>query len=155
SVHPHGNQRFNPLTLVAGAWPTGPGEVAIDANTAEREHYTVGETIGVIARGAEQHLRISGIAKIGGVSSLGGSTMAIFDFPVAQKLFHKEGQLDSISIAAAHGYTPEQLVAEIKPLLPPSAQVRTGEAQAEKATERTNGFLSIIQNFLLAFGGVA
>ena len=39
SVHPHGNQRFNPLTLVAGTWPVGPGEVAIDANTAKRQHY--------------------------------------------------------------------------------------------------------------------
>ena len=141
-MHPHGNQRFNPLTLVAGTWPSGPGEVAIDANTAERKHYRVGETIGVIARGAEQHLRISGIAKIGGVSSLGGATMAIFDFPVAQRLFHKEGQLDSISIAAKPGYTPTQLVREIRPLLPPNAQVRTGEAQAKQATKDTNGFLS-------------
>ena len=155
SVHPHGSQYLNPLTLVAGAWPSGPGEVAIDANTAERHHYKVGETIGVIARGAEQQLRISGIAKIGGVSSLGGATMAIFDFPVAQKLFHKQGELDRISIAAKPGYTPEQLVSEIRPLLPANAQVRSGEAQAKQSTKETNGFLKIIQDFLLAFGGVA
>ncbi len=155
SVHPRGNQRFNPLTLVKGTWPSGAGEVAIDANTAEKKHYTVGETIGVIARGGELHMRISGIAKIGGVSSLGGATMAIFDFPVAQALFHKQGKLDSISIAAKPGYTSAQLVREIRPLLPPSAQVRTGEAQAEQATKETNGFLSIIQDFLLAFAGVA
>jgi putative ABC transport system permease protein len=155
SVHPRGNQRFNPLTLVAGAWPSGPGEVAIDANTAERQHYAVGETIGVIARGAEERLRISGIAKIGGVSSLGGATMAIFDLPVAQRLFHKEGELDSISIAAKSGYTPARLVGEIRPLLGPDAQVRTGESQAKQATKNTNGFLSIIQDFLLAFAGVA
>jgi putative ABC transport system permease protein len=155
SVHPHGNQRFNPLTLTAGSWPVGPEEVAIDANTAKRHNYKVGQTIGVVALGAEQRLRISGIAKIGGVSSLGGATMAIFEFAVAQKVFHKEGELDSISIAAAHGYTPTRLVEEIKPLLPPNAQVRTGEAQAKQQTKNTNGFLSIIQNFLLAFGGVA
>ncbi len=155
SVHPHGNQRFNPLTLVRGEWPSGPGEVAIDANAAERKHYAVGETIGVIARGAEQHLRISGIAKIGGVSSLGGATMAIFDFPVAQKLFHEQDELDSISIAAKPGYPPAQLVREIRPLLPRNAQVRTGEAQAKQATKDTNGFLTIIQDFLLAFAGVA
>jgi putative ABC transport system permease protein len=155
SVHPHGYQRFNPLTLVAGAWPSGPGEVAIDANTAESKHYAVGETIGVIAHGSEQRLRISGIAKIGGVSSLGGATMAIFDFPVAQRLFHKQGELDRISIATKPGYAPSALVREIQPLLPPSAQVRTGEAQAKQATKETNGFLSIIQDFLLAFAGVA
>ena len=155
SVHPGANQRFNPLTLVAGRWPVGPGEVAIDANTAERKHYAVGQTIGVIAQGAVAHPRIAGIAKIGGVSSLGGATMAIFDFPVAQRLMRKQGKLDSISLAAKPGYTPAQLVREIRPLLGKTAQVRTGEAQAKQATKNTDSFLSIIQDFLLAFGGVA
>jgi putative ABC transport system permease protein len=155
SVHATGNQRFNPLQLVAGTWPSGPDEIAIDANTAETKHYKVGETIGVIARGAEQRFRISGIAKIGGVSSLGGATMAIFDFPVAQQVFDKVGKLDSISIADAPGHTPEQVVREIAPILPPDAQVRTGEAEAKEATSNTNGFLEIIQDFLLAFAGVA
>jgi putative ABC transport system permease protein len=155
SIHPHGNQRFNPLSLVAGTWPAGPDEVAIDENTAKQKHYSVGEKIGVIARGAEQHLRIAGIVEIGGVESLGGATMAIFDFAVAQRLFEKVGKLDSISVAAKSGYTPAQLVREIKPILPRTAQVRTAAAQAQKATTDTNGFLSIIQDFLLAFAGVA
>ncbi len=155
SVHGHGNQRFNPLDLVAGRWPSGAGEIAIDANTAELKHYTVGETIGAIARGSEQRYTISGIAKIGGVSSLGGATMAIFDFSVAQRLFNKVGKLDSISVAARPGYTPARVAREIQPLLPPNARVRTGAAQAKQATKDTNGFLSIIQDFLLAFAGIA
>ncbi|HTY95718.1 MAG TPA: FtsX-like permease family protein, partial [Solirubrobacteraceae bacterium] len=155
SVHPHGDQRFNPLTLVAGHWPEGEGQVGIDDNTAERHGYRVGQTIGVIARGAEQQMRIAGIVRIGGVASLGGATMALFDFPVAQRLLHLEGKLTSISIAAAPGYTHAQLIREIKPLLPPDAQVRSGTEQAKKATHDTSGFLSIIQNFLLAFAGIA
>jgi putative ABC transport system permease protein len=155
SVHSHGNQRFNPLSLVAGTWPVGPDEVAIDENTAKQKHYSVGETIGVIARGSEQQMRIAGVVEIGGVESLGGATMAIFDFPVAQRLFDKVGKLDSISVAAKNGYTPTQLVNEIKPILPRTTQVRTAAAQAQKATTDTNGFLSIIQDFLLAFAGVA
>jgi putative ABC transport system permease protein len=155
SVHPHGNQRFNPLELVSGTWPSGAGQVAIDDHTAESKHYKVGETIGVVALGGEQRMRIAGIVKIGGVSSLGGATMAVLDFPVAQKLFNKAGMLDSISVAAKKGLTPAQVVREIRPLLPANAQVRTGEAQARQSTNETNGFLSIIQDFLLAFGGVA
>jgi len=155
SVYAHGNQRFNPLALVAGTWPSGPGEVAIDANTAETKHYAVGQAIGVIARGAKQRMRIAGIAKIGGVSSLGGATMAIFDFSVAQRLFGKVGKLDSISIADRPGYTPARVVREVRAILPASTQARTGEAEAEHATSNTNGFLNIIQDFLLAFAGVA
>jgi len=154
-VHPHGNQRFNPLTLVAGRWPTGEGEVGIDDNTAERHGYRVGQTIGVIARGAERHMRIVGIARIGGVASLGGATMAVFDFNVAQRLFNLQRRLSSISIAVSPGHTRAQVVREIRPLLPPNAEVRTGTAQAKKATHDTSGFLDIIQNFLLAFAGIA
>ncbi|HEY2073212.1 MAG TPA: FtsX-like permease family protein, partial [Gaiellaceae bacterium] len=87
--------------------------------------------------------------------SLGGATMAIFDFPTAQKIFHKQGKLDSIDIAAKPGTTPAELVKEIKPILPAAAQVRTAQAQAQQATKDTNGFLSIINDFLLAFAGVA
>ena len=155
SVHPHGNQRFNPLTLVAGNWPSGEDEVGIDDNTAERHGYRVGQTIGVIARGSEQHMRIAGIMRIGGVASLGGATMAIFNFPVAQRLFNLEGKLSSISVAAAPGYKRAKLLREIRPLLPPNAEARTGTSQAKKATHDTSGFLDIIQNFLLAFAGIA
>jgi putative ABC transport system permease protein len=154
SVHPN-DQRFNPLTLVTGSWPVGPHQVAIDEHTASSKHYTVGQSIGVIARGPVTKYRIAGIVKIGGVSSLGGATMAIFDFPTAQRIFHKEGKLDSIDIAATPGTSPAQLVQEIEPLLPPTAEVRTAQAQVKQATKDTNGFLSIINDFLLAFGGVA
>jgi putative ABC transport system permease protein len=155
SVHPHGDQRFNPLTLTSGTWPVGDGQVAIDAHTASKHQYKVGDSIGVIARGPVQTYRIAGIVKIGGVASLGGATMAIFDFPTAQKIFHKEGRLDGIDIAAKPGIKPAELVKEITPLLPATAQVRTAQAQAAQATKDTNGFLSIINDFLLAFGGVA
>jgi putative ABC transport system permease protein len=155
SVHSKGDQRFNPLTLVGGRWPVGANEVDIDAHTASTAHYRVGQSIGVIARGPVKKYRIAGIVKIGGVSSLGGATMAIFDFATAQRIFHKEGLLDGIDIAAAHGTSPTQLVNEIKPILPPTAQVRTSKAEAAQATKDTNGFLSIINDFLLAFGGVA
>src|SRR5579859_7728352 len=100
-------------------------------------------------------MRISGIAKIGGVSSLGGATMTVLDFPVAQALFDLTGKLTKISIADRPGYTASQVINEVRPLLPPNAQVRTGQGQAKQQTKNTNGFLSIIQSFLLAFGGVA
>jgi putative ABC transport system permease protein len=155
SVHPHGDQRFNPLTLVSGTWPVGAHEVAIDEHTASSADYKVGQTIGVIAQGPVKQYKIAGIVKIGGVSSLGGATIAVFDFPTAQRIFHKEGKLDGINIAAKHGTSPKELVHEVNPLLPPSAQVRTAAGQAKQATKDTNGFLSIINDFLLAFGGVA
>jgi putative ABC transport system permease protein len=155
SVNPKGNQRFNPLVLTTGRWPHGPHEIAIDQKTANAKHFNVGDTIGVLTRGPIQRFRIVGTVRFGGVSSLGGATIAIFDLPTAQQIFNKVGKLDSIGIASKQNVTPDQLVAEVKPLLPPTAQVRTGAQEAKQAAKDTNGFLSFLEYFLLAFGFIA
>ncbi|HUJ91295.1 MAG TPA: ABC transporter permease [Gaiellaceae bacterium] len=155
SVNPAGDQRFNPLVLTSGRWPSAPREIAIDKATADAHHYAVGETIGVIARGPVETFRIVGLVKFGGLNSLGGATLSIFDLPTAQRLFNKEGKLDSIGVASKPNVTPQELVRQIQPILPPTAQVKTGQAQAKQASKDTSAFLSILQDFLLAFGGVA
>ena len=121
---------FNPLTLASGNWPSSPDQVAIDASTASKEHFSVGQRIGVIARGPEQSFTIAGTVRFGDVSSLGGATMSVFSTPTAQQIFNKQGRFDSIQLAAKPGVSSQQLLREIRPLLPPSAQVRTGQAQA-------------------------
>ena len=155
SVHPNGDQHFNPLVLVAGTWPRGSHQIAIDKNTADNKHYSVGQTIGAIARGPVQRFTISGIVKLGDVASIGGATMAIFDLPTAQKLFDKVGKYDQIDVAAKPGVSPQQLVAQIRPILPSNTQVRSGEQEAQKQTSDAGDFTGILQKFLLAFGGIA
>ena len=109
----------------------------------------------MLTRGPVQRFHIVGTVRFGGVSSLGGATMAIFDLPTAQRLFNKEGKLDTIGIASKQNVTPGQLVSEVKPLLPATAQVRTGAQEAKQAAKDTNGFLSFLEYFLLAFGFIA
>ncbi|HEV7556543.1 MAG TPA: ABC transporter permease, partial [Kofleriaceae bacterium] len=156
SVNPNGNQRFNPLVLSEGSWPNGPNNIAIDTKTAAAQHFKVGDSIGVQTRGPVQKFRITGLVRFSEkVSSLGGATLAIFDLPTAQKLFHKEGEFDTIQVAAKPNVTPAQLVSEIAPILPPTAQVRTGAQEAKQAAKDTNGFLTILEYFLLAFGYIA
>jgi putative ABC transport system permease protein len=147
-------QAFSPLHLTSGSWP-GPGEVDIDAATASKQHYALGQQVGVVARGPVQHYRIAGTVKFAGVSSLGGATMTIFPLATAQALFGKQGKYDEIDISARPGVSPQTLVRAISPMLGSSAQVKTGQAQAQQATKDTSGFLTIFQDFLLAFGGIA
>jgi putative ABC transport system permease protein len=153
--HDTAGQRFTPLSLTSGNWPSAPGEVDIDASTASKKGFKVGQAIGVITRGPVQRFHIVGTVKFASVSSLGGATMTIFTLPEAQTLFQKQGRYDQINIAAKSGTSSAQLVSQVKPLLGPSAQVRTGQAQAAQATKDTSGFLNIFQDFLLAFGGIA
>jgi putative ABC transport system permease protein len=127
--------RFNPLKLTEGRWASGGGEIVIDAATAKKHGFDVGETVGVSARGPVRHYRIAGIAKYGSVDSLGGATIAVFTIPAAQQLLDKQGRLDSISLAARPGISQERMVAQVRPLLPPSAQVQTA---AERARTNAN-----------------
>src|SRR5262249_40172693 len=146
--------RFNSLTLDKGAWPKD-GEVIVDKSTAKKKHLEGGETIGVQAGGGVVQLRISGLAKFGAVSSIGGATLAGFDLKTAQQLFDKEGKLDQIRVAKKPGVSEAKLLADIREILPPHTQVRTGTEQADKDSQDVQTFLSFLQKFLLACGGVA
>ena len=142
------------LTLVSGAWPTGK-QVVIDSNTASKKHLVVGGNVGVQAEGPVEQFRISGIVKFGSASALGGATLAGFDLPTAQALFQKDGRFDEIAVSRKPGATDAGLLKEIRSILPPTAQVRTGTAQAAEDAKQTDSFISFLRGFLLAFGGIA
>jgi putative ABC transport system permease protein len=147
--------RFSPLTLAEGNWARGAAQVVVDANTAADNGYAVGDEIGVATLGPVKQYEITGIARFGSLDSLGGATFAVFDVPTAQALFQKEGHFDSISVAAADGVTPEELVERLAPLVPSSAEVQTGAQQAAADAESTNEGIAVITYILLGFGGIA
>jgi len=150
----NGESQFNPLTLVDGSWP-GADEVVIDESTADKEDFAVGEEVGVQAAGPVERLRISGIVHFGAASSLGGATLSGFDLATAQRLFDKVGELDEIAVAARAGVSNEQLLQQIRPVLPENTRVIAAEQQAEEDAADTNEFITFLQGFLLAFAGVA
>jgi putative ABC transport system permease protein len=145
---------FNPLALVSGDWPHGQ-QVVIDANVAKKKHLAPGQRIGVQAAGAVEQFTIAGIVKFGGASSLGGATLAGFDLPTAQRIFGKVGRLDEIAVAAKSGVSQPQILRQVRSILPPTAQARTGTAQATEDAKGTDQFISFLRDFLLAFGGIA
>jgi putative ABC transport system permease protein len=147
--------RFNPLSLTAGRWASGPGEVVIDKSTADDNGYRPGDRIDVAANGATRTYRISGVARYGSVNSLGGATIAVFDLPEAQALLDKRGRVDTILIAAKPGVSPQELVRELRPLVPASAQVQTAAQQAASNAKDTEDDGRIVQYILLGFGLIA
>jgi putative ABC transport system permease protein len=152
SVDPK-EQEFNPTELTRGSWPSGSDQVAIDNETAAKEHFAVGDTIRIQAVGPQRSFRISGIAKLSGVGSIGGATFALFDLPTAQKVFDKPGQLDVIRISSKPGVSTSKLTSEIKPILPPTAAVRDTNAQVKEDKKQFD--VAFLQYILLAFAGIA
>src|SRR6185295_18308992 len=86
--------RLSPFRVDRGRFALRAREVAIDAQTAKREHLGLGDTIGVAARGPMSRYRIVGTVRFGSVTSIGDATAAIFDLRAAQTLLDKRGQVD-------------------------------------------------------------
>ena len=148
-------ERFNPLSLTEGHWASAPGEVVIDKGTATNNGYAVGDRIGVSARGPVRQYTITGIARYGTVNSIGGATIAVFDVPTAQALLGKRGQYDTIFVAARKGVSSEQVVRDLRSVVPATAQVKTGQQQADADSKATQDNSKFIQMFLLGFGFIA
>jgi putative ABC transport system permease protein len=145
---------FNPLHLVEGTWPQGSNEVVIDATTADEQGYKVGDTIKIATLQPVQSFKLVGLAQYGDVSSIGSATFTVFTIPTAQSLLDRIGKFDTISVAAKEGVSQQAIADEIKPLLPPTAQVRTADAQAKEDAKDVS-FTKFIRYFLLSFAGVA
>jgi putative ABC transport system permease protein len=142
------------LTLVDGKWP-GNDQVVIDQATANKKGLKVGQTIGVQANGPTLRMKISGLVHFGGAASLGGATLSGFNLQTGQRLFKRVGKLDQIRAKAKPGVSPSQLATQIREILPPGTQVKTGQQQAKSDAKDTESFLNFLQDFLLAFGAIA
>ena len=131
----------------------GPGQVVIDTGTAASRGYQVGNSIAAKGDGPLRHYTVVGLGEISGVS-IGGATLAVFDVPTAASILNKSGY-DDISVAAKPGVSESRLAAEIRPLLPPAAEVRTGGQQASHDTAQITAGSKLVRDLLLAFGGIA
>ena len=149
------NARFSPFQLKRGHWPEGPGQVAIDAGTAAKRHYAVGDRVKVATPGKTASYRIAGTVSFGDVDSLGFGSIAVWDLPTAQALLQREGRFDSISIAAKSGTSPAALVRAVRPLVPDTLEVKDSAKQAKEQSEQADKGLSYIRYFLLGFAGIA
>ena len=114
-IDPSADQSLNPLQLVKGQWPSGDGQIAIDKATAAKQHFTVGQSVGVFGDGPLTNYKVSGIVRFGADASLGGTTITVYDLATAQKLFDKEGRFDQIRVGAKDGVSDAELIRQITP----------------------------------------
>ena len=147
--------RFNPLNLFEGRWPTADDEVVIDAGTADEQGYAVGDTVEISTLQPKRGFEVVGVAKYGEVDSLGAISFVVFTIPAAQKLLGREGQFDAISVAGDDGLSEDDLVTAIQPVLPGDVEVVSASEEAQEQADEVSDFTSIFRYFLLAFGAIA
>ena len=149
-----GAERLTPFRLDSGRWAAGPGEVVIDAATAEDQGHRIGSTVQITTRGVPHDFEVVGISRFGSVKSLGVATSAVFDLRTAQQLFGRGDQVDGILVGGERGADPAALRSELAAALP-QAQVVSAAEQDRFTLDGLEQFISIIRIALLVFGGVA
>jgi putative ABC transport system permease protein len=148
-LDPHAG-KLSPFKLKEGRLASGPGEVVIDAGTADREGYSVGDMIPIQARGPERQLEVSGTATFGDVDSIGTATFALFDLDAAQTLFDKRGSYTEILVGG-----PDSVRKQLSDALGDSARVQTAAADDRFTLDGLKLFVKFLKILLLVFGGIA
>jgi putative ABC transport system permease protein len=142
------------LTYLEGHRPQGPTEASIDRAAAESSGLELGEAIKIIGQGSARSFRLVGFTRLGS-ASFGGASIAQVVLPVAQRLTHKRGRFDQISVAAAGGVSEETLKRRIERVMPASVRVETAKENAARGSEEIRDDLGFLQTVLLVFGFVA
>ncbi len=146
---------FAAVGISKGRPPQGPDEIALDAATADKENFKLGDEVTVATTQPKRPFKLVGLATIGQSAGLGGATFVVFDLATAQTLFNKPGKVDFAFVAGRPGISQANLKRRIAALLPPTAQVRTAAQEADKLGEDIRQGLSFLTTGLLAFAFIA
>ncbi|AVV40704.1 FtsX-like permease family protein [Streptomyces sp. ID05-04B] len=151
-----GKDGKDPLYVFAGGGgPTGPGQVALDKDSAEKGGYQVGDTVPVALEGPAKTYKLSGVFTTDDDSVAGGGSMVLFDTPVAQGLFGRPGISEYVTVTADPGVSSTELAAAVDRVLPDSEKAETGRQLADERARSVKGDASLLNTILFAFAGVA
>lgn len=157
------------IAIVEGHAPHGPDEVVLDARTAERAGYVVGDrvsivpsTVGAVRSDGRPGLPtrldpvLVGLAGFPSGGSLNGATYAAFDTATAQDLFLQgRDAYTDVWVTARDGVSQQQLRDQVRPLLPVGVEARTGDDAADESASDLLQAISFITTFLLIFAGIS
>src|SRR6516165_3138460 len=149
------NPRFSSLHLIAGSPPSTPGDVVMDAGTAQKYGFSVGQQVRILTAGPTRTFTITGIAEFGTANNLAGATLAAFTLPTAQAIAQETGKLDTINVVAAPGASKSAVQQDIAKVLPPGVQVVTGQTVVNESTSSIDQALSFFSTALLVFAFIS
>ncbi len=148
--------RFNPLNLVEGRWPSSGTEVVVDEGVADDEDLKLGDRIGVAALGPAEQVRDRRHCQVRRPELARGLDVRDLRRRRRRRGFSTRRASSTRSRPRRQvGTTPEQLTRRIEAALGDDVQVRTGVEQADEQSSEIATFTTIIRYFLLSFAGVA
>ncbi|MFE0375826.1 ABC transporter permease [Streptomyces inhibens] len=142
--------------LKEGRGPVASGELALDAKTAEKAGYRIGDTVRFATDGPALTKKLVGTVSTDDPRVTAGGTLTLFDTTTAQQLFLHPGQFDEIAVAAKDGTDESALTDQVQVLLPKKgARATSGtDLAAEQSAQIAENTRSLTKT-LLVFAGIA
>jgi putative ABC transport system permease protein len=145
------------LELDSGRWPERAGEVALDASSAERGNYRIGDTVSLIVPFGEPRrtFELVGTGNLNG-GGTAGATLVLLETGQAQDIFlGGRDAFTSVALTAADGVTQDGLVAAAKKVVPAGFTAITGDQVVKESQDQVGQFLGVFSTFLTAFAVIA
>ncbi len=146
---------LNPLRLRDGRAPRGPDEVLMDAGTAKKHDFVVGDKVRILFQGPPGDFTIVGIAGFGAADNLAGATLAVFDTPTTQKVLAKVGRYDTIDVVGDGTVSALDLRNRVQSALPGGYEALTGTQVGDEQSDQIKEALGFFNTFLLVFAGIS
>jgi len=148
--------RLNPWRIQEGRPPVAPDEVVIDRRSAEQGGFAVGDTVSILTKVPPQEFHLVGIALWGEAESPLGASAMLFSRETAERLVGTPGKANLVQLAAAPGWTEQELRTSLLAHLEDrELEVVTGAemvAEGQESMQRAFGFFD---TFLLVFALIA
>ncbi|WP_406438911.1 ABC transporter permease [Streptomyces sp. NBC_01613] len=145
----------SPVKLTSGHAPHGRGEALLDADTADKKHVRIGDTLTVLAQPGIFKVKIVGIATF--TTTNPGAALVFLDpKTAATQLLGSAAKATSISVDAAKGVSDAQLKSRVAAVVGTGRyDIKTADEQAKSAAADLGGFLDVIKYVMLGFAGIA
>ena len=145
------------LSLTEGDYPTGPDQIALDVDTAEKGDFQIGDKVELATPGRPpvMEAEVTGLVEFGS-GGLNGATLTVFDSAFMQERFYGGRDVFStVSLNAADGVSQRDLANAAQKVLPDGVVARTGDAYVEENKANLDEILGFLQTFLLVFAAVS
>ncbi|MFE2414803.1 ABC transporter permease [Kitasatospora sp. NPDC059408] len=143
--------------LVEGRGPKNATEIALDAKTAEKGGYQVGDTVRVAVNGPVMELKLTGTLHTNDPRVVSGGSLAAFDTATAQQLYLSPGHFAELDVKAKPGTDDDALLAAVRRALPQGGdfEAKTGRALADEQDKMIEAGTKGMSKALLVFAGIA
>lgn len=148
--------QLNPLVIVDGAAPTGPGEWVIDLDAAANHGFVIGETTTFVTTDGRKDATLVGTFRFGEDNTTNGATLMAFELSTARDFFVTPEGYDTISIGVDGSVPIAEVEASLIASLDTERIIVQNQADLLAETQgEFNLFVDIFGYILLAFALIA